>query len=143
MNIKKYGIVYILLALVIAVFLVTRLFPNAKIADFVTTESTPSAQVTNGITVDINFDESSTKTYQNIVAPNAYLALVEAAKQIGWEVETKQYDFGLMVQKVGPYENTSEKSWIYFVNGAAGETSADQKMIVSGDKVEWKYVIPE
>lgn len=143
MNIKKYGIVYILLALVVAVFLVTRLFPNFKIADIITIESTPSAQVANGVTVEINFGENGPKTYRDIVAPNAYLALVESAKQIGWEVETKQYDFGLMVQKVGPYENNKEKSWIYFVNGSAGETSADQKLIMSGDKVEWKYVIPE
>lgn len=140
MDFKKYGIVYILLVLLVSVFIASRLFPNTTFTDLVPVSvSTTSNQ--DSIAVDVDFGEGP-KTYENITAPNAYLALVEAVKQNGWEVSTKQYDFGVMVEQVGPYANTSERAWIYYVNGASGDVAADQKLLVAGDKVEWKYTAP-
>ena len=58
------------------------------------------------------------------------------------DLETKVYDFGIMVESIGGKKNTAERAWIYFVNGQAGEVGAGEKQLIKGDVVEWKYITP-
>ena len=81
-------------------------------------------------------------TVSSIPASTAFDALVAASAKEQLELKTKQYDFGVFVEQIGPRANTKEKSWIYFVNGKAGTVAADKQSVVSGDIVEWRYVQP-
>lgn len=146
MDFKNYAIVYALVLLVAVVFVATRIFPNITLTQLISPAVTvtpgPSTSVETAVTVIVNFGDVQ-KTYADITAPNAYLALVEAVRADDLEVTTKQYDFGLLVEKVGTYENSTDRAWIYFVNGTAGDVAADKKVLMVGDSVEWKYVKPE
>lgn len=101
----------------------------------VTPSVTPSVTVT--------FDTGTTiATHSGVTASTAFQALIAAAEKQSWEVTSKQYDFGVFVQGVGPLANTKEKAWIFFVNGKAGTVAADKQPLNAGDSVEWKYITP-
>ena len=141
MDFKKYGIVYLLIILVAALFIASRIYPDIRLNTFIPTAS-PVSSPSQAVTVVVDNGDKQ-KTYTNVTAPNAYLALVEAVKQDNLEVGTKQYDFGILVTSIGTYVNSTAKAWIYYVNGKSGDVSADKKLVAVGDKVEWKYVKPQ
>lgn len=148
MDFKKYGIVYGLVALVVALFVVTRLFPDVQLTDLTTQKFSRSSPITEvevspiaGISVTIDFGDAK-KSY-TVSASNAYGALVEAAKQDAMEVGIKQYDFGVLVEKVGIYQNSQQRVWVYYVNGQSADVAADKKEVKQSDLVEWKYVKPQ
>lgn len=58
----------------------------------------------------------------------------------GERVETKAYDFGTMVTKIGDRGNVRDHAWLYFVNGKEASVSADRYNSSDGDMVEWKYI---
>lgn len=94
-------------------------------------------------TVTVVVDNAATlKRLKNIEGSNVYMALIEASKKGGFEVKSKQYDFGVFVEEINGIKNTKEKSWIYFVNDVAGDVVADRKNLNPGDIVSWRYVIP-
>lgn len=70
--------------------------------------------------------------------------LESVAKENGVELDTTYYDEfdSTLVNGIGELVNTTELSWIYFVNGNAGDVGANQKVIAPGDLVEWKYIEP-
>ena len=138
MAFKKYGIIYLLIGLVIALSAVRLVFPKTQVTKFAPSIVTSSPVAQLSTTVMIDFGDKQV-TYSGIVSPNAYLALVEAAKQDNLEVETKDYDFGVMVEKVGSYQSDSQHAWLYYINGTAGDVAADQKLLGVGDRLEWKY----
>ena len=74
-----------------------------------------------------------------VEATTALEALEKVSADQDWEIQTKEYDFGKMVEAVNGYKNSSKKAWIYSVNGKAGDKAAGQYNLVNGDKVEWKY----
>ena len=74
---------------------------------------------------------------------SVYDLLTEASEKNDVFVEVKEYDFGIMVDSISGYENSSEMAWIYFVNGESEQVSADKMMVQPGDVVEWKYIEPE
>src|SRR3989344_6321178 len=150
MDFKKYGIVYGLIAIVGVLFVATRLFPNVTLENlsrqqFSGSKSTPPPEAqgspVSAITVKIDFGDGQ-KSYSGISASNAYGALVEAAKQDNLEVGIKQYDFGVLVDKVGSYQNSQERVWVYYVNVQSGDVAGDKKEIKQGDVIEWKFVKP-
>ena len=114
---------------------------SPKEAELLIITPTPEASVVPQVTVIID-DGAQTRTFSEIKANNAYLAIQEATKKANLEVKVKQYDFGVLVEAIGDQINSSDKAWIYFVNGTAGDVAADQKQLNSGDKVEWKYIEP-
>lgn len=82
----------------------------------------------------INRDSSETFT--------AYDILKYTANEKSLALEVENYDFGVFVKSINDLESTSEKAWIYFVNGESGQIAADKYELKSGDLVEWKYIIP-
>jgi len=58
------------------------------------------------------------------------------------DLETTEYDFGVLVDSIGGVENTQENSWIYFVNEKPAEVGAGEYVLEDGDLVEWKYMKP-
>ena len=79
------------------------------------------------------------KITQTLKADTAYEALEAVAAQKGYKINYKQYKYGLIVEEINRVKNTSEKSWIYSVNGNTGMIAADRYKLSPGDIVEWKY----
>lgn len=73
----------------------------------------------------------------------AFSVLKATAEKENINLQVKQYDFGVFVEKIGDFESTAKKSWIYYVNGESGQIAADQQKLKNGDKIEWKYEIPK
>ena len=84
--------------------------------------------------------ELEVEAYEEMTALSVLLAGMEANAV---EVELEHYEFGDLVTKIGAFESTADRSWIYFVNGESGNVGADQAELVAGDTVEWKYIEPE
>jgi hypothetical protein len=95
----------------------------------------------SSVTVTID-DGQNISTYSGIPAGNAFDALTLAASQSGTQIVTKQYDFGIFIQKIGTKESGKDMAWIYFVNGKSGNEAADKYTLYDGDQVEWKYTKP-
>ncbi len=93
------------------------------------------------VKVVIDFGESRAVS-SDVQAATVFSALQEAAQKNNLQLQTKVYDFGTLVEKIGDYENTADKVWIYYVNGESGQIAADQMELKAGDLVEWKYVTP-
>jgi hypothetical protein len=81
-------------------------------------------------------------TYSNVLAMNAFEALKSVADEQQIVLKTKQYDFGIFVERIGNFSSSNESAWLYFVNGISGETAADKKILKTGDTVEWRYMKP-
>lgn len=90
------------------------------------------------VTTSIDFG-SGTKITGQVKAETAYDALVELAKKNDLPVETKDYSFGTLVTKIGSVSNTSEKAWLYFVNGKAAAVAGDKYNLGENDTIEWRY----
>lgn len=65
---------------------------------------------------------------------------LEGLQKTGEFLETKVYDFGTMVIKIGNRGNVKDHAWLYFVNGKEASVSADRYDTSDQDMVEWKYV---
>ncbi len=145
MNFKKYGVVYLLIILAVSLFIVNRIFPQYKLLNLrssIVPTSAPSLTTNpEGIKVIINFSDKSEEA-DNIKAENAYGALVELGKKENIDIKTKTYDFGVFVESIGGFANSTDKAWIYYVNGTSGDIAADKKIVNKGDTVEWKYEKP-
>lgn len=74
-----------------------------------------------------------------VEAVTALEALEKVSADQGWEIQTKEYDFGKMVEAVNGYKNSPKKAWIYYINGQAGDKAANRYNLSNGDRVEWKY----
>ena len=88
--------------------------------------------------VSLDFGDGNKLTY-NTDAKNAFLALKEIAEANGFEVDTKKYQFGLMVRKIGEKENSNQAFWSFKVNGKLAKIASDRFLIYPGDQVEWEY----
>jgi len=111
----------------------------------VTIQNTNEASVeASQVTVVIDFGDGKTVTGKVVISEltTAYSALTKLANENDIEIETKQYDFGVFVQSIDSHESSSEKAWIYYVNGESGTVAADKKEVVGTDIVEWKYLTP-
>jgi hypothetical protein len=65
--------------------------------------------------------------------------LERVGRENGFEVEIKEFSFGSMVEGIDGVMSSSEKAWIYYVDGKAGDVGAGEKMVGSGAKVRWGY----
>jgi hypothetical protein len=137
----KRIIVFVLIIL-FAFFLVSRVVPGIKTQKQVA-PPVPTLVVPEKRSAILVLDDGKTiATYSGIFAKNAFEILTIVGNQNNIPIVTKQYDFGVFVQKVGDMENTKDKAWIYSVNGKSGEVAADQYELKNGDVVEWKYTKP-
>ncbi len=88
------------------------------------------------VTLDKNGDIA---TYSGVMAQTPYEALVEVSKKEGIPLVTKQYDFGIFVQKIGDLETGPDMAWIVSVNGKSLTVAADKETVKTGDMVQWAY----
>ena len=55
------------------------------------------------------------------------------------EIEYKEYDFGVFVESINGIPSDDQYFWALYVNDAQATTGADQTILQSGDRVEWRY----
>jgi len=79
---------------------------------------------------------------ENAEGESALEFLENVTKDEKIDLETTEYDFGVLVDAIGGIGNTKEKSWIYFVNEKSAEVGAGEYVLEDGDLVEWKYIEP-
>lgn len=110
-----------------------------------TASPSPTQEASQNAELVITFDDGSTVTFtkEKAVDETAFSILKEVTDAKSLTLETTQYDFGVFVKSINGEESSADKSWIYFVNGQSGQVAADQYKLKPGDKVEWKYVVPE
>ncbi len=97
------------------------------------------------VIVSIDFGNKDIKVLEITAGTEdtAFSVLKKISETNNIELVTKQYDFGVFVEKVGDFESTAKRSWIYYVNGESGQIAADQMKLKNGDKVDWKYEVPK
>lgn len=61
------------------------------------------------------------------------------------QLTTKEFaGLGILVEGMGAYQNgTDGKYWQYFINGTLAPVGADQYVPAAGDRVEWRFIVPE
>lgn len=97
------------------------------------------------VTLLIDFGEQGTFDYQTDYTEGvtALEILQEGAQERDVVLETIEYDFGTIVDSIDGMENTTELSWIYFINGESANVGADSYELKPGDVIEWRYIEPE
>ncbi|MBU1322816.1 DUF4430 domain-containing protein [Patescibacteria group bacterium] len=103
---------------------------------------TEPSQLLEEVEIRVDFGDSEEAAVELVEAKTAYEALQAAAKNRGWLIQVKNYDFGNLVEAINGQKNTSDKAWIYFINGQAATQAADKQELKAGDVVEWKYEKP-
>lgn len=88
--------------------------------------------------ISIDFGDGK-KISDEVMAQTAFGALQKLASGKNYEIEFKEYKYGLIVEKIGEKKNSAEFAWMYFVNGKAAQIAADRYVVYPGDKIEWKY----
>lgn len=66
-------------------------------------------------------------------------ALRSAGEENGFEVRTVDYDFGMMVTKIGEREGDNNNFWGFYLNDVMAEAGASDITLKEGDETEWKY----
>lgn len=112
---------------------------NSSAEDVQTLESQDKAI----IRIDFGNEIRESEQFEIHKTQTAHSMLAALLDKKDMPIETEQYDFGIFVKSINGLENTSEKAWIYYVNGELGQVAADAYDVKSGDIVEWKYVEPE
>jgi hypothetical protein len=143
-DLKKFGIIWLLVIMVVVLFVLSRLFPHSTIYDLAKINfhpASPSPKVnvfSENISVIVN---NSSSQYAHVVsATSPYLALVEAAKAENQAVEIVRSNSGIMVDKVGGVASSATAQWTFKVNGKTVNESADLVELKPGDTVEWTLV---
>lgn len=89
----------------------------------------------------LDFGEGETASYSATLTDGktVYDLLVQASEVLNYPLDTQQFDFGVLVKRIGSRQSTSNQAWLYFVNGSAGQVAADQAEVKPGDVIEWRY----
>jgi biopolymer transport protein ExbD len=97
------------------------------------------------VRLQIDYGNGEINTYEYNFTDNksAFDILKDTAVKENIPLETQQYDFGVFIKSIGEKESTTDKAWIYFINGKSGQVAADKYELKSTDSVEWKYIMPE
>lgn len=99
-----------------------------------------ASQLLEEVEVKVDFGDNEEAAVELVQAKTAYEALLAAVKNRDWLLQVKNYDFGSLVEAINGIKNSSDKAWIYFVNGQSGTQAADKQELKPGDVVEWKYL---
>jgi len=140
---KRNHLILIAVALAIVVVLATKLLgvsnPDSEVS--IPTQIVQEDHLRLILDFGQNLTEFDTQYYEGITVLDA---LENSLEENGVELETTYYEEfdSTMVNSINGFDNSDEYSWIYYVNGSSGEVGADQKVLDSGDVVEWKYVKP-
>lgn len=98
-------------------------------------------QLLEEVEVRVDFGDEE-EAVELVEAKTAYEALQATAENRDWLIQVKNYDFGSLVEAINGQKNTSDKAWIYFINGQAATQAADKQELKAGDVMEWKYEKP-
>jgi uncharacterized ubiquitin-like protein YukD len=136
---KKYLPLILILIVASGLFLFKKYSPTNV---SVPVQETVSEQKIN---LTIDFGNKDIKNYDLTIGPEdtAFSVLKTITEKEKIILQVKQYDFGVFIEKIGDFESTAKKSWIYYLNGESGQIAADQQKLKNGDKIEWKYEIPK
>jgi len=99
-------------------------------------------EIKQELTLVINNGEEGAETYvsefnQEITA---FDLLKDKAEESGLILETKVYDFGILIEKIGDKKNGDEnKYWLYYINDEMPMVAADKQELNPGDKVEFNF----
>lgn len=137
--------IYILLGIIASILAVSFVYKNVSTKNSVVIPNDNQVKVESKVELVIDFGNNEPKKFNlNIDSTDtAFSVLKASAEKENINLQVKQYDFGVFVEKVGDFESTAKKSWIYYVNGESGQIAADQQKLKNGDKIEWKYEIPK
>lgn len=131
---KKYSAIIAIVVIGSAVIgLLLRFESKPLVAEQIKNESLATAHLIINYGDGTQFEVDVTQTHTVLEA------LEYVSTKYAIPLETKQYDFGTMVMSINGYENTSDHAWIYYVNGAGADRSADQYTLSDNDTIEWKY----
>lgn len=114
---------------------------NSNLNLKVTNEKT---NVEKEVKTTIDFGDGETITYseKDFQDKSAYDLLKKTVEVNKIELTVKQYDFGVMIEEIDERKNTTDKAWIYFINGSSATNAADKYIVQQGDLIEWKYIKP-
>lgn len=115
---------------------------NANLNQNAVTNSAVQPAKVSKATVIINNSERD--IYHNEVSfageKTALFLLEKVTNEAAINLETKQYDFGVSIEKIGEQKGGDNgKYWLYYVNGEMASVGVDQKNIKDGDTVEFKF----
>lgn len=127
--------IFFVLCVTIAGYFLRQYVQVPQISKQSTTQETQQKPIVS-VTLDKNGDIA---TYSGVMAQTPYEALVEVSKKEQIPVVTKQYDFGIFVQKIGDLETGPDMAWIVSVNGKSLTVAADKETVKTGDMVQWAY----
>lgn len=119
-----------------------RIYTGDTVKSATLLNSPTQIQEIQGVGVRIEFAPEQTETVTIADAGTVFIALQKAAEEKQLALITKQYDFGVFVERIGTFSATPQKVWIYYLNGQSGDIAADKKAVKAGDQVEWKYESP-
>ena len=95
----------------------------------------------------IDKGEGGVSQYQIDVSDDStvFSLLEELAQRENFEIEVALYpEMGVFVESIAGFKGgTDNKWWQYWVNDKLGEVAADKKKVEGGNKVEWKFAVPE
>lgn len=89
----------------------------------------------------LNFGEREISTYSAKIDQGKTVLdiLSQIAQENDFTLETKESDFGVLVEEIGDLKNSADRFWLYYVNDEMAEVAANQYELKPGDVVEWKY----
>jgi len=71
---------------------------------------------------------------------SVYDVLFSVTGQNKIKLQTKEYDFGILVEAIGDKANgQANKYWLYYVNGEMPMVAVNNYKLNPGDKVEFKF----
>lgn len=140
MNIKKS--IFILVGVVIIISSGLVIFFNNSNQPVLKETEILKPEIKGEVSLAINDGEKEPQSFkvEFFKGMTAFDLLKEKAKQLGFNLKTKNYDIGVMIIAIGNKENgQGGKYWLYYVNKEMPQIAADKKELKEGDKVEFKF----
>ncbi len=108
--------------------------------EVVSDQSDPNGVGEESSRVEVSLEVDGQVYETEIEVGISVLELLElVSRENGVEVRMKEYSFGSLVEAIGEKENNDERTWIYYVDGVAGDVGAGEKILAGGERVEWRY----
>ena len=99
-------------------------------------------EIKNEVTLIINSGEENLQTFESEFNQGitAFDLLKNKTEESGLTLETKVYDFGILIETIGDKKNGDEgKYWLYYINNEMPMVAANKQELNPGDKVEFKF----
>lgn len=137
MNYKK---LVIAVSLVVACVFTVGCTSNNQETNTTTDTATVEEKTNTAELVINNGTEEKTTEVEVSADMTALEVLQKGAEALGVELQTKEYDYGTMVEGIGSdIGGTDNKYWLFYVNDQTPAVGVDVQKIVAGDKLELKY----